>query len=532
LDLSYCEESSINYNIPVIIDEDNLFKYDPNSDYYTDDCNTYTTGNGTDILLNDRIEEFKDKNLSLCENICDYVGYNTETKKVICECGIKYKELILSGLDNQTDLLANNLTKGGNTLNLEAMKCYELLFSKDGLLKNIGSYILIFIIILHLVSIIIYYKCGYQIIDNNIQDIMEDKKKIQKLEKKVNYKKEKKNSCLSEQKLRKSKFNNFIGKKADKNKKNKKRISGNPAKKKKKKFGSDIYQDNSNSSNNNIKSFTKLKIKLKESKKVTNADKEPNRSSVKLPAKKKKDIDVFNIKVKHLKLNYGIYNDFELNTMNYRDALQIDKRNYFEYYLSLIKTKQPIIFSFFPIHDFNVFIIKICLFFLTFVIYYASNTVFFNASVIHHIYENKGNYDLVYLFPQIFYSFIISYIIIIFIKYFSLSERDILEIKSEKTVRKANEKVPKIERCIIIKNICYFIISIVFCIIFWYYLSSICALYKNSQVHLIKNTFFSFALGLIYPFFINLLPGIFRIHALRAKNKEFIYKISKIIQFL
>jgi len=93
-----------------------------------------------------------------------------------------------------------------------------------------------------------------------------------------------------------------------------------------------------------------------------------------------------------------------------------------------------------------------CLFFLTFVIYYASNTVFFNASVIHHIYENKGNYDFVYLFPQIFYSFIISYIIIIFIKYFSLSERDILEIKSEKTVRKANEKVPKIERCIIIKS--------------------------------------------------------------------------------
>jgi hypothetical protein len=58
LDLSYCDQSKINYNIPVKIDEDNLFKYNPNSDYYTDECNVYTTGNGTDILLNDRKEEF------------------------------------------------------------------------------------------------------------------------------------------------------------------------------------------------------------------------------------------------------------------------------------------------------------------------------------------------------------------------------------------------------------------------------------------------------------------------------------------
>ena len=51
LDLSYCQKSSINYSIPVSIDEDNLFKYNPNSEYYNDECSTYTTENGTDILL-------------------------------------------------------------------------------------------------------------------------------------------------------------------------------------------------------------------------------------------------------------------------------------------------------------------------------------------------------------------------------------------------------------------------------------------------------------------------------------------------
>ena len=221
-----------------------------------------------------------------------------------------------------------------------------------------------------------------------------------------------------------------------------------------------------------------------------------------------------------------------MNTMSYKEALEKDKRPYFKYYLSLIRTKHPIIFSFFPIQDFNIFIIKICLFFLSFSIYYAFNTLFFDFTVIHMIYENEGNYDLIYLLPQIFYSFIFSYIITILVNYFFLCERDIIKIKNEKIFSKAYEKVPKVERCIIIKNIIYFILSIIFLIFFWYYLSSFCALYKNSQVHVIKNTFISFSFGLIYPFIINLIPGIFRRIALRSNNKEFIYKISKIIQIL
>ena len=42
-------------NIPVSIDENNLFKYDPNSAYYRDNCYAYTTENGTDIILLFRI---------------------------------------------------------------------------------------------------------------------------------------------------------------------------------------------------------------------------------------------------------------------------------------------------------------------------------------------------------------------------------------------------------------------------------------------------------------------------------------------
>ena len=70
LNLTYCSNVSINLNISVSIDENNLFKYDPNSEYYTDECNPYTTKDGTDILLNDRHKEFNNNNLSICENNC------------------------------------------------------------------------------------------------------------------------------------------------------------------------------------------------------------------------------------------------------------------------------------------------------------------------------------------------------------------------------------------------------------------------------------------------------------------------------
>ena len=75
-------------------------------------------------------------------------------------------------------------------------------------------------------------------------------------------------------------------------------------------------------------------------------------------------------------------------------------------------------------------------------------------------------------------------------------------------------------------------ISFLFLAFFWLYLSCFGVIYKNTQVYLLKDTLISFGLSLIYPFFIYLLPGVFRILSLRDKNskKECLYKISKIIQ--
>jgi hypothetical protein len=132
--------------------------------------------------------------MSLCENVCTYTGYDQNTKKALCECGIKYQEFILSEIEKQTNLLSNNLTTDDSSnTNLGTMKCYEMLFSKEGLLTNIGNYILLFIISVHIISGILFYKFGYFILERKIKNIISKIKKKPKSAKDTNKKKKKKN---------------------------------------------------------------------------------------------------------------------------------------------------------------------------------------------------------------------------------------------------------------------------------------------------------------------------------------------------
>ena len=96
-------------------------------------------------------------------------------------------------------------------------------------------------------------------------------------------------------------------------------------------------------------------------------------------------------------------NDYEINTLIYNKALLYDKRTYIEYYFSLLRIKHLIIFTFY-----NSTIIKICLLFFSFALYYTVNALFFTDSTMHKIYEDEGMFNIIYQIPQILYSSLIS----------------------------------------------------------------------------------------------------------------------------
>ena len=92
--------------------------------------------------------------------------------------------------------------------------------------------------------------------------------------------------------------------------------------------------------------------------------------------------------------------------------------------------------------------------------------------------------------------------------------------------------IAKIKRCIIIKYILFYTLSIVFLFFFWYSLSSFGAVFQNTQKFLIMNAMISFCFSLIYPFIINLIPALLRLYSLKNSKRECIYKINRFIQFI
>ena len=553
LNLDYCKDTKINIFVSVILETDERFKYNASSEYYNDVCYAYTTKNNTDIILNDRINEYNNNNMSLCEVNCKYGGYDEDAKRAICECEVKYKIPLMSEIIINKNKFAK-LSNIKNIINLNIMKCHNVVFSIEGLIKNICSYFLLSMIFINICSFLGFFINGYMSLWNIMNKIEyfkkkklhtnESKKKIMKKNKSeimkknkneiMNKNKNKKKSIISHNmELNKRKkinrfglknglinvMNVFNGKKAKNNDNKKKRKTKNPPIKKRNKKNrkniNNIETDENKKENN---SFSKFVLNKTKKNKRKNTNKPPLKVNLALNS-------VNNDANQTLKLN-----DYEMNQLDYEMALIIDKRNYFQYYFALLRRKHSLIFTFYTYDDYNSRMIKICLFFFSFSFYFTINALFFRDSTMHKIYEDFGEYDFIYQIPQIIYSTLISSFVKIIVTYLSLYERNVLNFKKKSS--NMNKNINTVFKCIKIKTFLFFVLTFLFMLLFWYYLACFGAVYKNTQLHLIKDTLFSFGLPLIYPLLLCLFPGIFRIPALKNKerNKECLYKFSLFVQ--
>ena len=393
---------------------------------------------------------------------------------------------------DKNDLL-NNFKNFKKISNIFVIKCYKLLFSKDGLKKNIASYLLIIFIAIVIACIIFFVVKGYDIYKNKITDAVSqreiynkgDKINIIKFDepKKDVQKNEKSNA------IHKSKLSPEVDK-------------------------------------IDVSNITKNEKKSKKSKKIKSA---PQNISIQNSTERK--INENELLDEEL---IFVDNDYEINYLKYNHALKFDKRSFGKYYISLIRTKHIIIFTFYTNTDYNSRIVKLCLFLTSFSLYYTLNALFFNDSTMHRIYQDKGVFYFSYQLPQIIYSTIISSIISVIINMLSLSEKKVVEIKKIKNLETAINRSKSLLKCLKIKFSIFFILVMILLLLFWYYLSCFSAVFKNTQIFLIKDTIISFAISLIYPFLTLLIPCALRISALKDenKNKECLYKSSLILQLI
>ena len=561
LDISICDSVTINTPVDIGNDLEEIYNslsesgynlFDSEDDFYQDICSTYTTANGTDMLLSDRKKDIYSTTeyVSLCQSGCELESYNSTTKKAKCNCGISTAP---TSIDNNLDidsLFTKEAIKSSfyDTLsnsNFRVLKCYKKVFSSY-FVKNIGEIFMTAVTVVFIgfnsLSFVIHQKQIKSFIIN-ITRLNHDNLEINSP------------SPISEKNPDLNNNNNEITEKKEIQEKQKKKKG---KKKKKKKTENNLYPPKKSRKKNR---FNKMENEISNNDLVVN-DKINNNDPNSI---KKNDISIYpndnNEKIKDEKENnnelnsyensrktqddlkekedneivdINTLNDQEINNLKYEIALKIDKRTYLQYYWSLLKKKQLILFTFWPANDYNLITIKISLFLLSFGLYFSINGFFFTDDTMHKIYVDKGVYNFVYQIPQILFSTIISAVINVLLKQLSLTESKILSIKEEKDTQKIVEKAKSAEKCLRIKFIIYFSLSILFMLFFWYFISCFCAVYKNTQIILIKDTVISYALSMIYPFGLNLLPGLLRIPALKAEkgDQSYKYKISTYVALI
>ena len=570
LNLSVCENTTIIISSKVNLDNSTIALYNSllesgynlfneGDSFYKDICSIYTSINGTDITLSDRKKEIFETNgnISLCQKGCEIKDFNSTTQEVKCKCSPQISEIetLLTYSDDKfiIEMFKNSMFSTIKNSHFLVLKCYKLAFEFNNLFKNIGRIILTIIIILSFIFLFVYFFRDFKKIDTLLISILNNRKysnteiinnrsnnKIDKNGKKYKRKKIKNKANIYKNNIS---MNNIV-----ENKENKKeRKNFEPPKKTKHSSEKNIRIINSEN-DTSCKDISKICLNKKRESTEPKKNIINNKTNINIIKIKNLQIKKYNRKKKkHIKKQsnnnifyHNGYNenkilkginklkDQELNELKYEEAIELDKRTFCQFYFSLLKKNQLILFTFFAFDDYNLFSIKVCLFLTNFSLFLSINCFFFNDNIMHKIFKDNGAYRIIYQLPNIIYTSLISLVINLILKQLALSETKILQIKK---LKKISLRICKtIKRCLKIRFTFFFIINYLLLLFFWYYISCFSAVFINTQTTLFIDASFSFGLSLLYPFGYNLIPGFFRILSLRTtkRDKLCLYEMGRI----
>ena len=530
LNLSICSGTNINIYVPIELSEDtkkmaeemeelgyNIF--DINDPFYRDYCTPYKSSGNTDVLLSDRIEHIYNNQDAKCQNNCKFSNYIVNTKFINCTCDVENQEEE-ENLEKKIDKMdAKTLGQSFYYVlkysNYKILKCYKLVFVKDVLSKNKGGIIIFILFILYLCCLIWYICQGLNRLKKSLGFVFDENGKNGKFilyKNTVYFPPKKRKSSTKEKNKKSSKMKTSIiepDNKTTQYKNESKRISSN----------SQIFDNSKSRGKTPRKHYSSTKEILKH-----NKDKVKSRKSKFTRKESENELVVENNLEKK-------YDDFELNELEYEEAIRYDQRSCFKIYFSLIKREHRIIFTFFVCNDYNLIPVKLSRFIFLLATDMCMNVFFFSDASMHKIYLNYGKYDFIQQIPQIIYSTVVSQMIEVFLCFLSLTDKHMYEIKNLEPDKTNNKVVTGIFNTMRRKLFFYFFITFIFFLGYWYIVAVFCAVYENTQIAFIKDSFMSSLLGILYPFVLYGFPAAFRGCALKCKNNNCLFKFSEIIPF-
>ena len=227
-----------------------------------------------------------------------------------------------------------------------------------------------------------------------------------------------------------------------------------------------------------------------------------------------------------------IFDNYELNNMDYYDASQYDKRTCLRTYWSVLLREHYVIFTFISRNDYNLFYIKIERFFILICTEVTMNGLFFVHETMYK--KQTGDTSFSQKIPQIIFSLLVTHAVEIILCYLSMTDKHYYEIKALPYKEKDDQRIFDILDCMKRKLTGFLIFTFLFFLFHWYFISAFCAVYQNTQLIYLRDSAISILTSLVDPFIVYGITCLLRALSLAAcckKKLSCIYKLSDIIPF-
>ena len=241
----------------------------------------------------------------------------------------------------------------------------------------------------------------------------------------------------------------------------------------------------------------------------------------------KTEIKQQQINIKQNEADNKILDDYELNHLDYDNAIVLDKRDFCKLYWSIIKRDELLLFTFVTWDDYNLFYVKIEKFLFVILTLMAMNGFLFSDKSIHKLFLNGVKYDFGQQILQIILSVIITHVFEILLCFLSLTDRYIYKIKSLSKSDSKGDNLFNYFKKMRIGLIIFLVLIFIFSIIYWYFISAFCAVYENTQGIYIIDCIISLLFFLVDPFIIYALVCLIRKISINKKVKC-LYKLSQL----
>ena len=483
LDLSNCTKKNIftEINMETYFDDYNIRKsenmylnkdinvYDRDHPFFTDICYQYTTEQGHDMILEDRVNEYYQDISNICEKKCKP---KADFDKRIIKCGCELKEKFLLEEDEENK---KNWKFGIGGISTDVLKCARKAFLWNNFKENIGSYTSLVLIVAEIPVIVYFIVNGLSHVKIFLIPFM-GANPPPKNSNNSNSNKENSNNNISKLSKIKESGNN---EKNDDDQLNR------------------IMPDKLNS----IKTITTSNSKISNirvSKDLT--DKNSEDSLIRKEMTELRQI--------HVKRRYDIYKDIidveDLNDVELYDATILDRRTFCQFYYQELKNTQPIIYSFFYYTPLTPKFFKILHFIFNTTLCFVLNAFFYSKFYISEKcfgFESSFYWYFRNIYDRLIYTCLCTVIISLILRVStSYKKKMIMWIKREKDPEVFNKEITNMMQRMKINYIIYCSVQGGFMFLFWLYLSSFCIAYKNNKMEWFVTSWICFGIIQIWYF--------------------------------